>query len=140
MKTTDKPNFQEFHIEGVKHIGPEDAFKSLENNEAIMIDVREEPEVGLEYIPFENVINHPMSLILDRLPQISRDLNIILMCPGGVRSSKVANLLNIQGYPNVANLFFSSTLWKAKGLPYESVLPAGGCSGGCSSCKPGTCC
>ncbi|PKP36358.1 MAG: hypothetical protein CVT97_09150 [Bacteroidetes bacterium HGW-Bacteroidetes-14] len=140
MKTTDKPNFQEFHIDGVKHIGPADALECLKNNEAVMIDVREEEELEIDSIPLENVINHPMSVIMDRLAQISRDLNIILMCPGGVRSSKVANLMNIQGYPNVASLDGGFKLWKSMGLPYESILPAGGCSGGCSSCKPGTCC
>jgi len=140
MKTTDKPNFQEFHIEGVKHIGPGEALECLKNNEAVMIDVREEEELEIDSIPLENVINHPMSVIMDRLQEISKNLNIILMCPGGVRSSKVANLLNLQGYPNVASLDGGFKLWKSMGLPYDSVLPGGGCSGGCSSCKPGTCC
>lgn len=140
MKTTDKPIFQEFHIDGVKHIGPHEALECLKSNEAVMIDVREEEELEIDSIPLENVINHPMSVIMDRLPQIPKDQNLILMCPGGVRSSKVANLLNIQGYSNVASLDGGFKLWKSMGLPYESILPAGGCSGGCSSCKPGTCC
>ena len=140
MKTTDKPIFQEFHIDGVKHIGPQEALECMKSNEAVMIDVREEEELEIDSIPLENVINHPMSVIMDRLPQIPKDLNLILMCPGGVRSSKVANLLNIQGYSNVASLDGGFKLWKSMGLPYESILPSGGCSGGCSSCKPGTCC
>ena len=131
MKTTDKPTFQDFHIEGVKHIAPSDALGALKNNEAVLIDVREVNEVQLESIPLDNVLYHPMSLIMDRLSYISKDQNIILICPGGVRSSKVANLLNRGGYPNVANLDGGLMMWKAQGLPFESNISySGGC--GCS--------
>lgn len=125
MITTNKPLLQDFHIEGVKHIDPQEAFEALKNNNAILIDVRDENEVKLEYVPIDNVLNHPMSLIMDRLPCIAKDQNIILACPGGVRSSKVANLLDLQGYPSVANLDGGLTMWKARGLPSESDLSVG---------------
>src|SRR3989339_310061 len=141
MKTTEKPTSQEFHIHGVKHINPQDALDSLKNNEAVLIDVRESNEVDIECIPLDNVIYHPMSTIMDHLSSISKDQNIILMCPGGVRSTKVANLLNIQGYPNVANLDGGFKLWKSMGLPFESILPSeDGCSGGCGSCSSSSSC
>lgn len=137
MKTTEKPTLQIFHIDGVKHINPQDAFDCIKNHEAVLIDVREYEEVEIDSIPLDNVLNHPMSTIMDRLSFISKDQNIILMCPGGVRSTKVANLLNIQGYPNVANLDGGFKLWKSLRLPFESILPSGNsCSGGCSSCSP----
>ncbi len=132
MITTDKPQHQEFAIEGVKHICPSDALEVIKKGEAILIDVREEDEVKLEYIPLDNVLNHPMSVIMERLPFIAKDQQIILGCPGGVRSSKVANLLILQGYPHVANLDGGFTLWKAKGFPMKSNAPiAGGCGCGC---------
>ena len=133
MNTTDKPQYQEFAIEGVKHISPSDALEIIKIGEAVLIDVREEDEVKLEYIPLDNVLNHPMSVIMERLPYIAKDQQIILGCPGGVRSSKVANLLNLQGYPHVANLDGGFTLWKEKGFPIESnIQSVGGCGCGCS--------
>ena len=147
MKTTDKPTLQEFHIDGVKHIAPGDALKLIEKNEAVLIDVREENEVALENIPLENVLYHPMSVIMDRLPYIAKDQNIILGCPGGVRSAKVANLLNLQGYPNVANLDGGFNKWKSLGLPYSVKLAfsglsyaGGGCGCGTSAEGTGSCC
>jgi len=131
MRTTEKPTLQEFHIDGVKHITPTEAMEAIGKNEAVLIDVRELSEVRFEKIPLENVLNHPMSVIMDRLPYISKNQNIILICQGGVRSVKIANLLNRQGYPNVANLEGGITLWKASGLPLESNLSFGGC--GCNS-------
>lgn len=131
MKTTDKPALQDFHIDGVKHISPKDALEVLKNGEAVMLDVRELNEVKLESVPLDRVLNHPMSVILERLPYISKDQNIIVACPGGVRSVKVASLLIEYGYPNIASLDGGLMTWKAMGLPYESRLSPCGCS--CSS-------
>ena len=131
MKTTEKPRLQDFHIEGVKHINPADALDAIKKGEAVMLDVRELNEVKLESVPLDRVINHPMSVIMDRLSYIAKDQNIVVACPGGVRSVKVANMLNLQGYPNVANLDGGLMLWKAKNFPFESNLSFGGC--GCNS-------
>ena len=130
MKTTDKPIFQDFHIEGVKHINPTDALEALLNGEAVMIDVRELNEVKLESVPLDRVLNHPMSVILDRLQYIKKDQNIIVACPGGVRSSRVASLLIQNGYEHVASLDGGLKTWKAKGMPYEIH------SAGVSGCNP----
>lgn len=133
MRTTDKPLLQTFHIEGIVHINPKDAYEALKKGEAVLIDVREADEIALESIPLDNVIYHPMSKIMDRLPNISKDQNIILVCPGGIRSAKVANLLIIKGYPTVANLDGGFTMWKAQGLPFETNIASGGCGCGCST-------
>ena len=127
MKITDKPTLQDFHIDGVKHINPIDALEALQNGDAVMIDVRELNEVQLETVPLDRVLNHPMSVILDRLPYITKDQNIIVACPGGVRSSKVASLLIQNGYENVASLDGGLKTWKAKGMPFESHLPGESC-------------
>ena len=147
MKTTDKPSLQEFQIEGVKHIAPAEALKLIEQKKAILIDVREQNEVMLETIPLENVLYHPMSVIMDRLPYIAKDQNIILGCPGGVRSAKVANLLNLNGYQNVANLDGGFKTWKEKAFPWKhhvSIVMESGCGCGCSTTKSdgenGECC
>ncbi|MEK7718489.1 MAG: rhodanese-like domain-containing protein [Bacteroidota bacterium] len=131
MQTTERPTLQTFHIEGVRHITPVHALKAVEAGDAVLIDVRELSEVRLEKIPLDRVLNHPMSVIMDRLPYITKAQNIILICQGGIRSVKVANLLNRQGFPNVANLEGGITMWKAQGLPIDSNIPSGGC--GCNS-------
>lgn len=140
MNSLDKPTLQDFHIEGVKHITPENAYNEISKNRAVLIDVREIHEVKIETIPLDNVLYHPMSLIMERLPFIAKDQQIILGCTKGVRSSKVANLMNLQGYPNVANLDGGFQTWKARGMPYETHLsfaPAGGCGCGCNSASSG---
>jgi rhodanese-related sulfurtransferase len=161
MNTTDKPLFQEFHIEGIKHISPVAAFEAVKRGKAIILDVREENELDFESILLDEVMYHPMSEIMDRLQHIPNNKSIIVACPGGVRSSKVANLLIMQGYKEVANLDGGLMMWKMQGLPFESHASMGcGCgshgdlseneatSGGCGcGCVPtssgescGSCC
>lgn len=129
MQTTDKPTLQDFHIEGVKHINPLDALEAIKAGEAVMLDVREINEVKRESVPLDRVLNHPMSVIIDRLPYIAKDQNIIVACPGGVRSTKVAYLLTQNGYESVASLDGGLMTWKAKGLPYENNSQGVGNSG-----------
>lgn len=131
MKTSEQPKLQYFHISGVKHILPADAFEAIQSGDAVMIDVREIYEVQLENIQHDKVLNHPLSVIMDRLTYISKDQKIIVICAHGERSVKVANLLQYQGYPEVASLDGGFEAWKKAGLPYESVLPVTGC--GCNS-------
>lgn len=133
MKTSEQPKLQCFHIAGVKYILPADAFGAIQNGIAVMIDVREIDEVQVENIQHDKVLNHPMSVIMDRLPFISKDQKIIVICAHGERSVKVANLLQFQGYPDVASLDGGFEAWKKAELPFESVLPVTGC--GCHSAE-----
>lgn len=134
MKTTDSPHFQEFTIKGVIHISPADAMETLTANDAVLIDVREESEVKMESVTVDNVLYHPMTVIIDRLQYIARDQNIILVCNVGLRSTKVANLLNLKGYPHVANLDGGIMAWKAAGFPV-TINPSSGSACGCG-CFP----
>lgn len=131
MKTTELPKIQEFHIEGIKHISVADAFEALQNSETVMIDVREMEEVQIESFQHERVLNHPMSVIMDRLSYIAKDQQIIVACTSGIRSVKIANLLQYQGFPDVANLDGGLVAWKKTNLPTLSILPETGC--GCHS-------
>jgi rhodanese-related sulfurtransferase len=139
LKTSDQPELQEFHIQGVRNISPGDAYEMIREHQAVLIDVREENEVKFEQIPLEHVLYHPMSVIIDRLAYISADQNIIVGCPQGIRSTKVVNLLNRQGYPNVANLDGGFAMWKENGLPWQRNLSSvRGCGGGCGCGSTGS--
>jgi len=138
MKTSETPNYQNFHLDGVKHISPENAMAELQAGSALMIDVRESDELENERFKTENVLNHPMSVILDRFDSIPRDMNIIVSCQVGERSVKVANLLMIQGFSSVANLDGGIRMWKMFGLPVDGNQNEE--NGGCSCCDSKGCC
>ena len=120
MIASEIPQFQEFHIAGVHHITPQNALTELENDTAIMIDVREEPEYKLEYIPHRNVFYFAMSEIVAQYRGIPTGKPVIVICNAGIRSLKVANWLNLNGIVNSVNLDGGIIKWKALGLPVES--------------------
>lgn len=133
MITSDKPKYQEFNIEGVQHITPQNALAEMQNGTAIMVDVREESEFKLESIPLNDVFYYPLSRIVEQLQNIPTDKPIIVVCNGGVRSSKVVNLFNRNDFPPSANLDGGIIMWKALGLPIESdISSGGGCGCSCS--------
>ncbi|WP_051536317.1 rhodanese-like domain-containing protein [Marinilabilia salmonicolor] len=78
-----------------------------------------------------------MSVFIERLETIYKEQTIIVVCRAGVRSSKIVNLLNRQGYPSAFNLDGGILAWKAKGFPWDSIIDSGkgcNCTGGCNGC------
>lgn len=138
MILADKPKFQEFHLDGVKYISPEEALKLIEKDEIFFIDVREEEEIIKEYLDFQNVFFHPMSVILDRLSYIPKNIPIVVVCSDGIRSTKVANLLNRNEFPEVASLDGGLVVWKEKGFRIvtneSGACDTDSCGCGCSCC------
>jgi len=130
IQLTDKPTLQDFHLEGVNHIAPEEAYHAVKSDLAILLDIREEYEWN-EKMDLTEVLYHPMSFIMDRLKHIPDDKTIVVICAKGERSTKVANLLNRQGFKSVANLDGGINEWKKQNLPMVSAGNSG-CGCGCS--------
>ncbi len=120
MKTSSKPVLQNFHLEGVTHLLPEEAHEAHKSNTAVMIDVREEYEWETERI--EDVLLHPMQQISQWLPTLDRKQNIIVFCHKGIRSTHVVHFLNDQGYSKAINMDGGISAWKARGLPVTKPL------------------
>ena len=131
MQTNEKPKVQKFHLEGVKHVSAREAYGCLLQQKAVLIDVREKEEFEVEQLALPDAMHIPMPEVIDRLGQLPADRWIIVMDTQGERGTKVANLLNRQGYNHVANLDGGLVQWKAEGLPVEDILPdaCGGCCG-----------
>ena len=125
------PQFQEFHIDGVQHIASEDAFKLLISDAAVMLDVREPEEWNTEKFGVTDIIYIPLVKVINSLDKIPKDKMVIVACRAGIRSSKIANLLRYQGFPDTANLDGGMLKWVESGLPV-ACKPVRGCSCGCS--------
>ncbi len=75
----------------------------------LVLDVREQWELQLAHIP--NVLHVPMNEIPERLGDLSRNAETIVMCHVGGRSMRVAQYLSSQGFSNVANLSGGIAAW-----------------------------
>lgn len=133
----DKPKIQSFHLNGVKHVSPENTWDLIEKNEAVLVDVREDHECAVQSVHSENVVYIPMSNFMGQLEKLPKDKSLAIFCKEGIRSTKIANLLMRQGFNSVFNVDGGIFAWKKKGLPIESVFDGDGCHdchGDCSNC------
>jgi len=130
-KLKNAPECQDFQLDGVRHISAAEAHGLLQEQQAILIDVRREDEVEVERVSLPGVMLYPMEQIIDHLQDIPGGQLVIVMDSRGERGTKVARLLNMQGFRQVANLDGGLVQWKNEGLPVEDILPdaCGGCCG-----------
>lgn len=100
----------------VKEICPTTTAK-LEQDGAILVDVREQNEVNTLSFDVKNSLHIPLSQLEERFHEIPKDKSIVMVCRSGARSLKAANYLANNGYENIQNLKGGITQWKAEGFP-----------------------
>jgi rhodanese-related sulfurtransferase len=75
----------------------------------MLLDVREDDEVATASVDFAKHI--PMGKVPERLGELAKDGNIVVMCHGGSRSERVAKYLRENGFTSVANLTGGIDAW-----------------------------
>jgi rhodanese-related sulfurtransferase len=115
--TYQQPKYQDYHLKGILHISPDDAFNLIEKGEAFLLDVRE-PEETAEAKAFVkgSCIEAPLSGFT-KSTKFSMEKHIIVMCAHGIRSAQVCDWLIGKGYINVLNLDGGFANWQAMNLP-----------------------
>jgi rhodanese-related sulfurtransferase len=84
---------------------------------AALIDVREPWEYQEVRAPEATLI--PMSQFMQRVGEVPRDREALIICHTGQRSQRVAQFLARQGYEHVANVSGGMEAWEGAGLPVE---------------------
>ena len=75
----------------------------------LVLDVRENWERAAARLP--GTVDIPMMEVPQRLTELPRDRQIVVMCHGGVRSMKVAQFLAQNGFSRLANLTGGIHAW-----------------------------
>ncbi len=97
----------------IRTIEPETLARRLDAGETVcIVDVREDEEVAAGMIPGARHI--PMGDVPDRLADIPRDGEVILVCRSGARSGRVYAYLAAQGYANLVNLNGGMMAWEGR--------------------------
>ena len=82
----------------------------LANDEMLfLLDVREPHEFNYAHIKSSVLI--PMNKIAQRLNELDPEQEIIVICHHGIRSQRVANYLEQQGFKNIVNLSGGVAAW-----------------------------
>ena len=64
-----------------------------------LLDVREEWELGVASVP--NIVHIPMGQVGDRLQELDRNVEVVVLCRSGRRSLEVAKFLQQNGFKAV---------------------------------------
>lgn len=92
--------------------------------EEFVLDVREDDEWVAGHQP--GAVHIPMSGLLDRLDEVPKDRDVVVVCKVGARSAQVAAYLRQHGWENVRNLDGGLVAWVREGreLVTDSGAPA----------------
>ena len=84
----------------VPEITPSEFVARRERGDTLtLLDVREDWELGVASVP--NVVHIPMGQVADRLQELDRNTEIVVLCRSGRRSLEVAKFLQQNGYKTV---------------------------------------
>jgi SulP family sulfate permease len=112
----DIPLQTEIPPETVADISPQELWQKLCNGQTppMVIDVREPREFKRGHIPEARLI--PLPEMLSDPPNLPDDQEIVFVCRGGRRSTRVTHSLQRKGYQNVRVLRGGMLAWEAAGL------------------------
>jgi rhodanese-related sulfurtransferase len=84
----------------VAEITPTEFVARRERGESLtLLDVREDWELGVASVP--DVVHIPMGEVADRLSELDRGREVVVLCRSGRRSLQVANFLQQNGFQAV---------------------------------------
>lgn len=75
----------------------------------VLLDVREASELARASLP--DVVWIPMSELASRLSELEPEAETVVLCHHGIRSMRVACILEAQGFERVANLRGGIAAW-----------------------------
>jgi len=103
-------------VSGIQQVNTLEATR-LFNDDALMLDVREDNEWAVGHIP--NARHIRLGQLSDQLAQLEKfkDKAIVVYCRSGNRSARACAMLKKSGFSNASNLAGGITAWEQASLP-----------------------
>lgn len=106
---------------------------------ALIVDVRNKSEVDKVTFDVPNYMNIPLNELEDRIDEIPRDKEIVMVCLSGDRSLRTTYFLMNAGYENVYNMRDGIIKWASKGFPTKGNVDELLSEASCDCSKPNCC-
>lgn len=102
---------------GFKEIDSPEAVRCINQEDAVVLDVREDKEFAEGHIV--NALHIPLGVLDKRLNELDayKDKPIIVYCRSGDRAARASTTLRKQGYNSVFKLNGGILAWKTANLP-----------------------
>ncbi len=102
---------------GFNEVGPNDAVRLINHEDAATLDVREDSEYQQGHIL--NAIHIPLGLLESRLEELEeyKEKPLIVYCRSGQRAAKAAAILQRQGFKSIYKLNGGMMAWTGSNMP-----------------------
>mgnify|MGYP006277264873 CR=1 FL=1 len=120
----------------INSINPEDAYRDLAEG-ALLIDVRHPKETEFVTFQVDNCSEIPLLDLVHRMSELPKDCRIITSDFYGVNGFKAANMLQYNGFENVAYIQGGMKAWAMDGFPVKYNVEDSCSDESCNGC---TCC
>src|SRR3954451_21787131 len=106
-------------VRRIELIDPHELAGRLENDELVVLDVRDDDEYEEAHIP--GSLHLPYGELPDRQSELPRDRPIAAICSGGKRSGLAASILQREGFEGVLHVADGGVgTWRRSGHPVET--------------------
>jgi rhodanese-related sulfurtransferase len=107
-------------LSGMKQIGPMDATRLSNRDNAVFLDIRDDGEYGSGHIP--QAIHIPLKQLPQRIGELDKFKSgpLIAYCRSGSRTLGVGGVLKKHGFENVYNLAGRIAAWQKSNLPVST--------------------
>jgi rhodanese-related sulfurtransferase len=104
----------------LREIDARETPQTVEDKDAILVDVRSDEEWRIAHIP--GALHIPMSQVEQRLPELAPDRSrpIITFCATGNRSLRILPTVDALGYEDSVSMAGGIVAWRELGFPVES--------------------
>jgi rhodanese-related sulfurtransferase len=108
-------------ISPVREVGTHDATRLMNNENAVLLDVREAKEIAGSRVP--NSVHIPLSQLKSRGGELAKSTArpVIVYCERGQRARGAAGILGRNGFEKVFLLRGGYKAWRDAGLPVQKV-------------------
>jgi len=105
----------------VREVGTHDATRLMNNDNALVLDVRDDKEAAAGRLP--NAVHIPLSDLKARIGELARSVKrpVIVYCDRGQRSRSAVGVLGKQGFERVYLLRGGFQAWRDAGLPVQKA-------------------
>jgi adenylyltransferase/sulfurtransferase len=99
-----------FSLAPEERITPEELHEKIQAGTAIiLLDIRVPVELQISTIP--NAVNIPLERLSERLDELDREKEIVVICRSGRRSARGVSILKKAGFTSVKNLTGGINAW-----------------------------
>jgi rhodanese-related sulfurtransferase len=98
-----------FPAKGVRKISTIDLKKELKDKNKQFIDVRTPGEFKANNI--REFMNFPLQQLPNKLDQLSKDKEVVVICQSGMRSSNACKVLKKYGFKQITNVKGGMSAW-----------------------------